>query len=165
MELSAERLQVQRQIQGREAVRRIPSPAPDPCALAGERRISRPHVSIALADERTDSESVDSFDDLRIGHGRLDEDSLAQGVDRPEDLMELSVPNEVGGLLIAKSRIRCEQPVVSWLRLQDCRQTFEHGEELEEAFPNIAPRRCFVSEPAGDGSRAGAEDSRHLDLI
>lgn len=164
VELVGNCLDVEPEVKGGEAVRRIPPAAVD--ARTRSRTWIRPDGHVAECDclERRRPQSIDSGDELLRRHV-LGEHAFGEGVDRSKHSTELAFPKQIDGLVMVERRVRGEEPVVSGGRPQRSREALQHRDELEEALPCVWSGGGLLVEPPRDGSRIRFEDTCQISTV
>jgi hypothetical protein len=112
VELPHGRLTVEREVESGEALRRIPPPAVDSGAYAGERMVIMSEVSECATGKGDRLDRVDSSEELLVDHAWLDEDALGHRVYRAQHTSELARAQQVYWLVVVKRVVGGEQPVV-----------------------------------------------------
>ena len=108
---------------------------------------------------------IDAIDCRRNRARPLDEYTLGEHVDCPEDFSIAAFSKQFGGLSMLKGWNGRVEPVVGALTVNGPGQGIEYRREFKNPLTRVPPRHRLGLEPASHGPRAGSTDAGKVRLI
>lgn len=118
VELSNHGRAIEGKVERRKAIRRVPPSPLNSGPNAGARIAPRTDMTKRRAGERRMTEFIDLCNQVGRSHVVLDEDAFGECIKRRQHAAELTVAQELYGLVVLEHWIRCKQPVVCRLGLK-----------------------------------------------